>query len=83
MTNNDTNKRNETKMITKLDKSLTVNFVFDSLSNETILSPSFFVIGLKLNEAMKANGIPTNHFSGMMQRLEDKIILRKETLEKA
>jgi hypothetical protein len=83
MTNNDTNKRNGTKMITKLDKSLTINFVFDSLSNETILNPSFFVIGLKLNKAMKTNGIATRHFSDMMQRLEDKITLRKETLEKA
>jgi hypothetical protein len=80
MTNNNNNNTDNT-MITKLDKALTVNFVFDSLDNETILNPSFFVIGVKLNKAMKTNGIATRHFSEMMKQLEDKITLRKETLE--
>ena len=69
-------------MTSQLKINLTINGVFDSLQEDTILNPSFFVIGLKLNKAMKTNGIATRHFSEMMKQLEDKITLRKETLEK-
>ena len=69
-------------MTSQLKINLTINGVFDSLQEDTILNPSFFIIGLKLNKAMKLNGIATRHFSEMMKQLEDKITLRKETLEK-
>ena len=69
-------------MTSQLKINLTINGVFDSLQEDTILNPSFFVTGLKLNKAMKTNGIATRHFSEMMKQLEDKITLRKETLEK-
>ena len=69
-------------MTSQLKINLTINGVFDSLQEDTILNPSFFIIGVKLNKAMKTNGIATRHFSEMMQRLEDKITLRKKTLQK-
>ena len=81
MTNNNNNNNGNNNMTSQLKINLTINGVFDSLQEDTILNPSFFVIGLKLNEAMKTNGIATRHFSEMMKQLEDKITLRKETLE--
>ena len=69
-------------MTSQLKINLTINGVFQNLKEDTILNPSFFVIGVKLNKAMKLNGIATRHFSEMMKQLEDKITLRKETLEK-
>jgi hypothetical protein len=78
-----TNNNRSNSMTGQLKINLTINGVFENLKEDTILNPSFFVIGLKLNQAMKTNGIATRHFSDMMQRLEDKITLRKETLEKA
>jgi len=69
-------------MTSQLKINLTINGVFENLKEDTILDPSFFVIGLKLNRAMKTNGIATRHFSDMMKQLEDKITLRKKTLQK-
>jgi|TARA_R110000824_G_scaffold71096_4_gene182242 hypothetical protein len=70
------------KMNINLKINLTVNGVFENLQEDTILNPSFFVVGLKLREAMKNNGIPASRFSKMMEQLEGKILLRKETIEK-
>ena len=69
-------------MTSQLKINLTINGVFDSLQEDTILNPSFFIIGVKLNKVMKTNGIATRHFSEMMKQLEDKITLRKKTLQK-
>ena len=77
-----TNNNRSNNMTRQLKINLTINGVFDSLQEDTILNPSFFIIGVKLNKAMKTNGIATRHFSEMMQRLEDKITLRKKTLQK-
>jgi hypothetical protein len=78
---NMTNNNRSNNMTSQLKINLTINGVFDSLQEDTILNPSFFIIGLKLNKAMRLNGIATNRFSEMMKQLEDKITLRKKTLE--
>jgi len=77
-----TNNNGNNNMTSQLKMNLTINGVFDSLQEDTILNPSFFIIGVKLNKAMKTNGIATRHFSDMMKQLEDKITLRKKTLQK-
>jgi hypothetical protein len=77
-----TNNNGNNNMTSQLKINLTINGVFENLKEDTILDPSFFVIGLKLNRAMKTNGIATRHFSDMMKQLEDKITLRKKTLQK-
>ena len=77
-----TNNNGNNNMTSQLKMNLTINGVFENLKEDTILNPSFFIIGVKLNKAMKTNGIATRHFSEMMKQLEDKITLRKKTLQK-
>ena len=74
--------KKEKTMNSNLKRNLIVNGVFENMNEDTILNPSFFVIGLLLHKAMKSGGIATSHFSKMMKQIEGKIRLRKETLEK-